>query len=159
MKRVGVSEGAPIAFGDGRFRPAALVPAQYSFAAAVVIGVAVSSFLLVSVVGVHAVALIFLLAVVLLALFVDRGPTFLADRPYRLKRAPHPASTYPFPVRERQVALRAFDYGQPAGKFTGDWPEAGAFYLPLVSGGETVGVMGLNFRRSLPRPPTHQRNL
>jgi two-component system sensor histidine kinase KdpD len=258
MNSVNLHDGAWVNAGDHRSWAAASTPRQYLLAAAVVIGVALAGFIFVPLVGVHAIALIFLLAVVLLALFVDRGPTllaaamsallwdyfflppvfafrvthfedamlllmyfvialvlgqltgrihaqevvaqlreeratalylltrdlsgvadedqltrrivaqlervfgaqvviFLSDRPYRLNRAPHPASTYAFPDRERRVAVRAFDYGQPAGKFTDNLPDAGALYLPLVTGGGAVGVMGLDFGGpSPPRNPQRQ---
>src|SRR5258705_3267416 len=213
MTRAKLDDGATTGFASRRTSARASIPRQYLIAAAVVIGVALASFFFVPLIGVHAIALIFLLAVVLLALFVDRGPTllaaamsallwdyfflppvfafrvthfedamlllmyfvvalvlgqltgrihaqevvaqqreeratalylltkelsgaadvdqlaqrivaqlervfgaqvviFLSDRPYRLTRTPHLASTYPFPNREWRVAVRAFEYGQ-----------------------------------------------
>jgi two-component system sensor histidine kinase KdpD len=254
-----VEEGALAAFAARRTLRNASALRQYLLAAGVVVVVALASYFLVPLIGANAIALIFLLAVVLLALFVDRGPTllaatlsalvwdyfflppvfafrvshfedamllimyfavalvlgqltsrihaqefiaqqrearatalyvltrelggvadvnqlaqrvvtqlesvfdtavvlFIADRPYRLNRAPHQASTYAFPAREWRVAIRAFEYGQPAGQFTDNLPEAGAYYLPLVTGGGAVGVVGLHFRRQSP-PPLQQKQL
>src|SRR5437763_6605350 len=78
MTRASMDYGATTAFANGRSSSSPSVPRQYLLAAAVVIGVALASLFFVPLVGVHAIALIFLLAVVLLALFVDRGPTLLA---------------------------------------------------------------------------------
>src|SRR5713101_5907760 len=78
MSSVSLDDGAQVNAGNQRSRPATSAPWQYLLAAAVVIGVALVSFFFVPLIGVHAIALIFLLAVVLLALFVDRGPTLLA---------------------------------------------------------------------------------
>src|SRR5205814_8663000 len=66
------------AFGNRRSLRSVSTLRQHALAAGVVIGVALVSLFLVPLVGVHAIALIFLLAVVVLALFVERGPTFLA---------------------------------------------------------------------------------
>jgi len=51
---------------------------QYGIAVGVVLLVSLANFFLGPLVGVHATALIFLLAVVVLALFVERGPTLVA---------------------------------------------------------------------------------
>jgi len=51
---------------------------QYLLAATVVVGISLPAFLLGRLVGPRAIALIYLLSVVLLALFVERGPTLLA---------------------------------------------------------------------------------
>jgi two-component system sensor histidine kinase KdpD len=51
---------------------------QYVFAIAAVMAVSLASFHLKLFIGVHATALILLLAIVILALFVDRGPTLVA---------------------------------------------------------------------------------
>jgi two-component system sensor histidine kinase KdpD len=53
-------------------------PLQYGTVGAVVLAVSVFNIILNPIVGVHATALIYLLAVVLMALFVRRGPTLLA---------------------------------------------------------------------------------
>ena len=51
---------------------------QYFAAAVVVVGISLPAFLLRPVMGARAIALIYLLSVVVLALFVERGPTLLA---------------------------------------------------------------------------------
>src|SRR6266404_4061091 len=51
---------------------------QYSAVVAVVLAVSLANFALNPLVGVHATALIFLLMVVILSLFVERGPVLLA---------------------------------------------------------------------------------
>ena len=51
---------------------------QYILAIGVVAGVTVAAFVFTPVIGAHATALVFLLAVVLLALVVERGPTLMA---------------------------------------------------------------------------------
>src|SRR5436305_1076142 len=78
VNHAGAEERSSFGFEHGRSRISHSAPRQYVIAAGVVIGVALLSFFFVPLAGVHAIALIFLLAVVLLALFVDRGPTFLA---------------------------------------------------------------------------------
>jgi two-component system sensor histidine kinase KdpD len=92
------------------------------------------------------------------SVFDAEAVLLLAERPYRLSRTPDPASTYAFPGREWRVAVRAFEYGQPAGRFTDNLPDAEAYYLPLVTGGAAVGVIGLRFRQLAP-PRTQQRQL
>jgi two-component system sensor histidine kinase KdpD len=53
-------------------------PVQYFGAAAVIGAITLAAFLFTPIVGAHATALVFLLTVVLLALFVERGPTLMA---------------------------------------------------------------------------------
>jgi two-component system sensor histidine kinase KdpD len=78
MNRANVDDGAAAAVAGRRGLATASTSRQYLLAVGVVAGVAVVSSFFVPFFGVHAIALIFLLAVVLLALFVDRGPTLLA---------------------------------------------------------------------------------
>jgi len=232
---------------------------QYLIAAAVVIAVTLAAFLFEPFVGIHSTAFIFLLVVVVMALFVGRGPTLLAatmsallwdyyflppiyafrithledgillgmyfgvslvlgqltariraqekterqreehstalylltrelteatdpdqmlekaviqmerafkakiavlvpDWTKRLKQYPHPASTLRINDQDREVAAWVFENGKSAGKFTDNLPLTGAFYLPLATSSETLGVIGLQFSQTF-APTIHQRNL
>jgi two-component system, OmpR family, sensor histidine kinase KdpD len=58
--------------------PRRRLPRQYLTALAVVAAVTFAAFFFTPIIGVHATALVFLLMVVVLALFVERGPTLMA---------------------------------------------------------------------------------
>lgn len=64
----------------------------------------------------------------------------------KLLAQPHPCSTLPLDEKEQGVATWVFDHGQPAGRFTDSLPLAAATYLPLLTTGRTVGVMGIRLR-------------
>jgi two-component system sensor histidine kinase KdpD len=49
----------------------------------------------------------------------------------------------PIEERERAVAQWTFDHAQPAGRGTGTLPASRSLYLPLLSSGKPVGVLGL----------------
>jgi len=72
--------------------------------------------------------------------------------------SPHPSSGFEVTEGEARVAAWASENGLTAGKFTADFPNASAIYLPLRVYGEKLGVVGL--RLGHPSPPAiHQRNL
>jgi len=60
--------------------------------------------------------------------------------------------------QDRSAADWAFERRQAAGRFTGNLPAAEALFLPLVSGGGVIGVIGLRLRQSVPLT-LHQQNL
>ena len=70
----------------------------------------------------------------------------------------HPAATYVADEKEQGVAAWTFRNRKAAGRFTDTLPAAEAFYLPLLAGDRTMGVMGIK-----PPPkvtlPTAQRDL
>ncbi len=70
----------------------------------------------------------------------------LPDSAGRLSTASHPASTLEIDQKEWSVASWVFDHGEPAGRFTETLPTAIAQYLPLVTPGGVVGVMGVRMR-------------
>jgi two-component system sensor histidine kinase KdpD len=71
---------------------------------------------------------------------------------------PQAAGNFKLAHEEGEAANAAFDRAQPAGKFTSQLPGVEGLYLPLLTGGRVVGVIGLRFGQSLP-PTIHQRNL
>ncbi len=71
----------------------------------------------------------------------------LPDSTGRLATSPHPASTLALDQKEWSVAVWAFEHGQVAGRFTETLPTATAQYLPLLTPGGVVGVMGVRMRR------------
>jgi len=245
------SDQPPVRRSDRYETPERSGVPQYLTAAAVVLGVTLPAFLLQPLVGPRAIALIYLLAVVLMSLFIGPGPTFLAatlsalfwdffflapitnlrianaedaimfgmyfvvalvlgqltariraqeqverEREKRatalylltrdLAEAPsldellrkavqqmeptfqtqialllpptpgrtgsqlHPASTYDIAGPEQPVVEWVFQNGQPAGKFTDHQPGLDTQFVPLKSGGQTLGVIGLHFGRSSP---------
>jgi len=72
--------------------------------------------------------------------------------------ASHPASTFQVPEEEMVVAPWVFDHGQPAGRFTVNFPAASALYLPLAAYRDQLGVIALQLDQSF-RPTIHLRNL
>jgi two-component system sensor histidine kinase KdpD len=71
----------------------------------------------------------------------------LPDSTGRLATSAHPASTLTLDQKEWSVAMWAFEHGQIAGRFTETLPTAAAQYLPLITPGGVVGVMGVRMRR------------
>jgi two-component system sensor histidine kinase KdpD len=243
-----------ISFGIVPGRGATRAIWQYLLAFEVVAGVTLAAFLFTPLVGVHATALVYLLAVVVLAVYVRRGPALFAatlsavawdyffvppvfnlrinsfadgmllamyfivasvlgqlgariraqqeDQHQREARAmalyrlaadlnsstgfdlmvtksvgqletvfnasialllpdsqdllkPHAASMFAADGADEPVPLWVLQHGQPAGKFTGNLPHAGAFYVPLATSNGLMGVVGLRFHQ--PSPPTPDR--
>jgi len=83
----------------------------------------------------------------------------LPDSSGRLSCHSHPASTYDLTGPEQPVAAYAFDHVQPAGKFTGNLPQAETLFVPMVAGNGALGVIGLNFEESTVEPSLQQRRL
>jgi two-component system sensor histidine kinase KdpD len=71
---------------------------------------------------------------------------------------PQASGNFKLADEECEVANAAFGRAQPAGKFTRHLPGVEGLYIPLLTGGQVVGVIGLRFSQSLP-PTAHQRNL
>jgi two-component system sensor histidine kinase KdpD len=71
---------------------------------------------------------------------------------------PHASGNFKLAHEECEAASSAFDRAQPAGRFTPHLPGVEGLYIPLLTGGRVVGVIGLRFSPSLP-PTIHQRNL
>ncbi len=70
----------------------------------------------------------------------------------------HPAGTYEVPGPEQPAAEAAFESGQPAGRFTDQFPQAAALYVPLVSAEVRHGVLAVHLGQ--PREPSPgQQNL
>jgi len=82
----------------------------------------------------------------------------LPGQPDQARLVPQASSNFKLAQAECEAANWAFDHGQAAGKFTNNLPEVGGLYVPLMTGGSAVGVIGLQFSQSLP-PTMHQRNL
>ncbi len=64
-----------------------------------------------------------------------------------LFREPYPASTLTVTEKELSVANWAFENGKPAGRFTNTLPTATAQYIPMLTPGGTVGVIGVHTRQ------------
>ncbi len=60
-----------------------------------------------------------------------------------LYSVPHWASTYRVSEREVAVAAWAFENVRPSGRFTDNLPLSQGHYVPLVSSGKAVGVLGV----------------
>jgi two-component system, OmpR family, sensor histidine kinase KdpD len=65
-----------------------------------------------------------------------------------LAAQPHPISTLPLDEKERSVATWSFTNRKRAGRFTDTLALASAFYLPLLTPGGVVGVMGIRPREA-----------
>ncbi len=65
-----------------------------------------------------------------------------------LAAQPHPISTLPLDEKERSVATWSFTNRKRAGRFTDTLALASAFYLPLLTPGGVVGVMGVRPRET-----------
>jgi two-component system sensor histidine kinase KdpD len=76
----------------------------------------------------------------------------LLPRAGKLLGQPHPCSTFKLDDKEFGVASWVFAHGRPAGRFTDSLPLAAAHYLPLLTTGRTVGVIGIHLRND--QPPT-----
>ena len=63
---------------------------------------------------------------------------------------PFPAGSFQINEAEAHAAARAFEGGQPAGKFTGQLRSLDTHFAPLATGGGIVGVLGLRFRQRHP---------
>ncbi|CAB4243449.1 Osmosensitive K+ channel histidine kinase KdpD [Methylacidimicrobium sp. AP8] len=62
-----------------------------------------------------------------------------------LYSVPHWASTFRVSEREAAVAAWAFANVRPSGRFTDNLPLSQGHYVPLVSSGKAVGVLGVRF--------------
>jgi two-component system, OmpR family, sensor histidine kinase KdpD len=58
----------------------------------------------------------------------------------------HPCSTLTLDAKDLGVASWVFENGRPAGRFTDSLPLASAQFLPLLTTGRTVGVIGIRTR-------------
>jgi len=76
-------------------------------------------------------------------LFGARVAVFAENPPQSGRLALHPAATYLADDKEQGVAAWVHRNRKPAGRFTDTLPSAGAFYLPLLAGERTLGVMGV----------------
>jgi two-component system, OmpR family, sensor histidine kinase KdpD len=76
----------------------------------------------------------------------DADVAILLPRGGKLLAQPHPCSTLALDEKEQSVASWVFSHGRPAGRFTDSLPLAAATYLPLLTTGRTVGVMGIRLR-------------
>jgi len=73
----------------------------------------------------------------------------LANPNGHLAAEPHPISTLKLDEKERSVAMWSFTNRKPAGRFTDTLAMAAAFYLPLLTPGGAVGVMGVRTRLAI----------
>jgi two-component system, OmpR family, sensor histidine kinase KdpD len=62
----------------------------------------------------------------------------------------HPASTLMLNEKDRSVAAWSFDLRKPAGRFTDTLPMAEAYFVPLLTINQVVGVIGLRTHRAEP---------
>ncbi len=67
----------------------------------------------------------------------------LPDATGHLSSTPRLKSTLALDQKELSVATWAFEHGQSSGRFTDTLPTATAHYVPLVTPGGVVGVMGI----------------
>jgi two-component system, OmpR family, sensor histidine kinase KdpD len=67
----------------------------------------------------------------------------------------HPASTYDLPGPEQPIVQWVFEHAQAGGKFTANFHEAKALFVPLSAGGRPIGVLGLAFAED--SPPSRQQ--
>lgn len=63
-----------------------------------------------------------------------------------------------FTEQERDAARKAFESGEPAGRFTKNLPDAAGMYLPLQATGSVLGVLRIIWRQGA-APLPEQRNL
>jgi two-component system sensor histidine kinase KdpD len=82
----------------------------------------------------------------------------LRDPPDQLGDLPHPASTFEPTAEERRAGGWAFLQGQRAGRFTANFPQAEALFVPLTTSEGRMGVIGLRLSQSS-APTIHQLNL
>jgi two-component system sensor histidine kinase KdpD len=82
----------------------------------------------------------------------------LPEAATRLERLPHPASTLAVSDADFPVAELVFMNGRTGGRFAEERSQAAALYVPLSSGGGTVGVMGFRFNYDQ-SPAPHQWQL
>ena len=76
----------------------------------------------------------------------------------KLSVVPHPASTLLVSEKEQNVAVWAFRFGKPAGRFTDSLPAATAIYLPLQTNRGALGVLGVALEGEA-QPALEQRDL
>ena len=62
----------------------------------------------------------------------------------------HTASTLTLNEKDRSVAAWVFDRRKPAGRFTNTLPMAEAYFVPLLTSAQTVGVIGVRTHRAEP---------
>ena len=82
--------------------------------------------------------------------FDAEAAIFLRTPANRLAEQPHPSSTLAINAREFSVAAWVLEYRKPAGRFTETLAAAEAKYLPLLTPGETVGVLAVRARKNEP---------
>ena len=76
-------------------------------------------------------------------LFGARLVVLIEDQTQPGRFALHPAASYPVGDKELTAAQWAFDHHRRAGRFTEIQPDSEGIYLPLVTGGRHLGVMGV----------------
>jgi two-component system, OmpR family, sensor histidine kinase KdpD len=76
----------------------------------------------------------------------DAEVAILLPRAGKLLGQAHPCSTLPMEEKDFGVASWVFENGRPAGRFTDSLPLASAQFLPLLTTGRTVGVLGIRTR-------------
>jgi two-component system sensor histidine kinase KdpD len=62
----------------------------------------------------------------------------------------HPVSTLAIGEKDRSIAAWVLEFRKPAGRFTDTLPVAKAYYLPLFTSGQAVGVIGVRTHRAQP---------
>ncbi len=62
----------------------------------------------------------------------------------------HPASTLTLSEKDRTIAAWVLDLRRPAGRFTDTLPMAEAYFIPLLTPTESVGVIGVRTHRAEP---------
>lgn len=72
------------------------------------------------------------------------------DEAGRFSGEAHPASTLPLNSKEESVAAWVFQHQQPAGRFTDTLPDSEALHLPLLTGGNTEGVLAVRLPDETP---------
>jgi len=82
--------------------------------------------------------------------FAARVAILLPDTGSSLGFSIHSASSYDISGPEQPVAAWVFEHGESAGKFTSNLPGVETLFVPLVTGGRKLAVMGLNLGESMP---------
>ncbi|HVM48696.1 MAG TPA: ATP-binding protein [Candidatus Acidoferrum sp.] len=91
--------------------------------------------------------------------FSARIVILLPDSSGRLSLHAENGSSYELAGPEQSLALRVFEQGQPAGDSPRAFPPAETLFVPLLAGGDTLGVLGLHFEAATSGLSAQQRQL
>jgi two-component system, OmpR family, sensor histidine kinase KdpD len=89
-------------------------------------------------------------------IFSAKVAVLLPDQGSSGSLQPHPASTLAIDEKDRSVAAWVWEFRKPAGRFTDTLPMAGAYFMPLFTSDQTVGVLGVRTLRAQPLSIEHR---